>query len=323
MIFAFFVFIISLIFLIWGADRFVTGAAITARYFGMPTLLIGMIIVGFGTSAPEMLVSAIAAWQGNPGIAIGNAFGSNIANIALVLGCAALINPIQVHSKLLKKEFPILIATTLFIVFLLWKGNLTRMDAVMLLFIFIAIMSWFIFFGLRQRSDTLAKELEKELIQYKMKISRGIFWLMFGLVILLISSNILVRSAVKIAQGFGASDLIIGVTIVALGTSLPELASSVIAAIKNEHDIALGNIIGSNLFNTLVVIGIAGAIRPASFPPGDFQRDMLVMIGLTIVLFFFSYGFRQKPGQINRFEGATLFLFYLGYFTFLIMKIVK
>lgn len=323
MILAVVAFIVGLIFLVWGADRFVTGAAGTARYFGMPTLLIGMIIVGFGTSAPEMLVSAMAAWQGSPGIAIGNAFGSNIANIALVLGCAALINPIKVHSKVLKKEFPILIGATLLVLFFLWGGNLTRVSAIIFLLAFVAVMGWSFFQGMRDRTDAITQEFEKELTQKEMTIGYAISWLIFGFILLIISSRVIVWGAVKIAYHFGANDLIIGITIVALGTSLPELASSIIAALKNEHDIALGNVIGSNLFNTLAVIGIAGVIHPASFPSEEFLRDMLVMTGLTIALFFLSYGFRGKMGEINRYEGGALLLFYLGYFTFLILQMFK
>lgn len=312
--------VLGLVLLVWSADRFVEGSASTARHFGMPPLLIGMVIVGFGTSAPEMVVSALAASQGNPGIALGNAYGSNITNIALILGLTALISPIAVHSQVLRKELPILTAVTALAAWQLWDGHISRLDAVILLCVFAGLMAWTIWQGLRKQSDALGSEMQQELDQTIMPIRRAVYWLILGLVLLIVSSRILVWGAVEIAHVFGVSDLIIGLTIVAVGTSLPELASSIIAARKGEHDIALGNILGSNLFNTLAVVGIAGMIHPLSVGPEVFNRDMLVMIALTVSLFVFGYGFR-RAGRINRAEGAALMAAYVAYTTYLISTV--
>jgi cation:H+ antiporter len=316
-ILAFLAVIFGLALLVWSADRFVEGSASTARYFGMPSLLIGMVIVGFGTSAPEMVVSALAASQGNPGIALGNAYGSNIANIALILGLTALISPLIVHSQVLRKELPILIAITALAAWQVGDGHITRFDAAVLFAVFAILMGWSIWQGLQKKTDTLGNEIEHELEVQAMPIRRAIFWLIVGLILLIVSSRILVWGAVEIAHGFGVSDLIIGLTIVAVGTSLPELASSIIAVRKGEHDIAMGNVIGSNLFNTLAVVGIAGAIHPMEVGPEVFYRDIMVMASLTLLLFIFSYGFRG-PGRINRFEGAALLACYIGYILYLI-----
>lgn len=314
---AFIAVLFGLTLLVWSAGRFVEGSASTARHFGMPPLLIGMVIVGFGTSAPEMVVSALAASQGNPGIALGNAYGSNITNIALILGVTALISPIAVHSQVLRKELPIITLVTALAAWQLWDGEITRLDAIVLLTVFGGLMAWTIWQGLRKKEDALGSEMEQELDVRAMPIRRAIFWLVVGLVLLIVSSRILVWGAVEIAHGFGVSDMIIGLTIVAVGTSMPELASSIIATRKGEHDIALGNILGSNLFNTLAVVGIAGAIHPMAVGPEVFSRDILVMAALTLSLFVIGYGFRG-PGRINRIEGAVLLACYVGYTAYLI-----
>lgn len=303
--------------LVWSAGRFVEGSAAVARHFGMPALLIGMVIVGFGTSAPEMVVSVLAASQGNPGIALGNAYGSNIANIALILGLTALISPIAVHSQVLRKELPVLVVVTALAAWQLWDGEITRFDAVLLLAVFAGLVGWTIWQGLQKKVDTLGTEIEQELQVHAMPIRRAIFRLVIGLGLLIVSSRILVWGAVEIAQGFGVSDLVIGLTIVAVGTSLPEFASSVIATRKGEHDIALGNVLGSNLFNTLAVVGIAGSIHPMAVGPEVFNRDMLIMAALTVSLFAIGYGFRG-PGRINRIEGAVLLACYAGYTVYLV-----
>lgn len=312
--------IAGLALLVWSADKFVDGAASTARHFGMPSLLIGMVIVGFGTSAPEMVVSALAAGQGNPGIALGNAFGSNITNIALILGLTAVISPIAVHSKILRKEMPILMLVTLLVIGLLWNLDISRWDAIILLIGFAGFMGWSIWQGMQKKSDTLAKEVEQEVSQHTMPLKTAIFWLVLGLIVLVASSRMLVWGAVEIAQAFGVSDIIICLTIIAVGTSLPELASSIIAIRKNEHDLALGNVIGSNLFNTLAVVGIAGAIHPLTVDPEVLWRDAMFMGILTLSLFIVGYGFRGE-GRINRVEGAILLTAYVGYTAYLIRSV--
>ena len=302
--------------ILWSADRFVEGAASTARYFGMPPLLIGMLIVGFGTSAPEIIVSSLAALQGNAGLALGNAFGSNITNIALILGLTAVISPIAVHSEILRKELPILTLVTLFVAWLLLDLEISFLNALCLLGVFGMLIVWSLMQGLKKRTDALGVEVDNELQSRAIPIRTAFFWLIIGLILLVISSRILVWGAVNIAVGFGVSDLIIGLTIVAVGTSLPELAASVIATRKGEHDIALGNVIGSNLFNTLAVVGVAGIIRPIQASPEVLSRDVLTMLGLTVSLFLVGYGFRRQ-GRINRYEGAALLVCYTGYLFYL------
>ncbi|MFH1215468.1 MAG: calcium/sodium antiporter [Pseudomonadota bacterium] len=319
---AFLAVVAGLALLVWSADRFVEGSAATARHFGMPPLLIGMVIVGFGTSAPEMVVSALAASQGNPGIALGNAYGSNITNIALILGMTALISPISVHSQVLHKELPILMGVTGLAVFQLWDSEITRADAWVLLGVFAGLMSWTIRQGLQGRGDALGNEIKQELDAHPISQGKALFLLVSGLVLLIASSRILVWGAVEVAYGFGVSDLIIGLTIVALGTSLPELASSVIATRKGEHDIALGNVLGSNLFNTLAVVGIAGAIHPMAVSPEVLSRDMSVMGGLTLSLFVIGYGFFRRPGRVNRLEGGLLLCAYIGYNFYLVKQVL-
>lgn len=298
--------------LVWSADRFVDGASATAYYAGMPPLLIGMVIIGFGTSAPEMVVSALAAYQGNPALALGNAYGSNITNIALILGITALIHPIAVHSQVVKRELPLLILATLISIALLWDLQLTRLDAGMLFLVFVVVMSWSIYSGLKAPADKFEEEIREELASKTMSLKLALFWLSIGLLLLVLSSRVLVWGAVSIAQQLGISDLIIGLTVVAIGTSLPELASSVVAARRGEHDLALGNIIGSNLFNTLAVVGIAAGIAPFAVDSLVLSRDMTVVTALTLALLFMAYGWRRQ-GRINRLEGTILVLAYCAY----------
>ncbi|SEA20213.1 calcium/sodium antiporter [Microbulbifer marinus] len=309
--------------LVWSADRFVEGAAATAKHAGMPTLLIGMVIVGFGTSAPEMVVSAMAALDGSPGLALGNAYGSNIANTGLILGVTALVIPLAVHSKIVRKELPLLLAISCLTGAFLWNDSLERWEAMVLLAGFFGLIGWTIYSAMTGKGDVMESSIEGELEIHAMTLGRAIFWVIAGLALLIVSSRILVWGAVTIAESLGVSDLIIGLTIVALGTSLPELAATVVAARKGEHDIAIGNVVGSNMFNLLAVVGIAGAIAPmSSVPPELLSRDWPMVVGLTIALFIFGYGFRGQ-GRINRFEGAALLLAYIAYNTYLVMTITR
>lgn len=319
---AFFALAFGLALLVWSADRFVDGSAATARHFGIPPLLIGMVIVGFGTSAPEMVVSTLAASQGNAGLALGNAYGSNIINIALILGVAALISPIHVHSRVLRKELPILVVITAMAAWQIWDGEISRLDAFVLLGVFTMLITWAIWQGLQKKADAFGSEVAQELDVRTMPIRLAAFWLIVGLILLIVGSRILVWGAVEIAQGLGISDLIIGLTIVAVGTSLPELASSISAARKGEHDLALGNILGSNLFNTLAVVGLAGTIHPLTVAPEILTRDIVVVVALTVSLFVIGYGFRGQGGRINRVEGAFLVACYAGYTAYLLASTV-
>ncbi|MBE4620637.1 MAG: calcium/sodium antiporter [Vibrio toranzoniae] len=304
--------------LVWSADKFVEGAAASANYAGMPPLLIGMLVVGFGTSAPEMVVSAMAAMDGNPALALGNAVGSNIVNITLILGVTAIIAPIAVHSSIIRKELPILLLVTLVIGAMLWNHHISTLEAWALIGGFMLLIGWSIWRALRSKGDHLEQEMDDELSSQSMSLKSSIFWLITGLVLLIISSRILVWGAVEIAQQLGVSDLLIGLTIVALGTSLPELAASIVAARKGEHDIAVGNVVGSNMFNSLAVIGIAGTIEPISNIGAEvFWRDWTSMLFVTGLLLLTAARF-GKSQTISRSEGALLLVCYLGYNGYLI-----
>lgn len=309
--------------LIWSADRFVEGASGTARYAGMPPLLIGMVIVGFGTSAPEMVISALAASEGNPGIALGNAYGSNITNIALILGLTAILSPIFMRSSALRLELPLLTFATLIAGWQLWDGVLTRLEGTVLLVLFFLIMGYAITQAMRGKADPLGGEAEVEAITHPMSLGRSLFWLVTGLVLLVVSSRALVWGAVEVAQALGVSDLIIGLTVIAIGTSLPELASSVAAVRKGEHDLAFGNILGSNLFNTLAVVGIAATISPLEVEAVVLWRDWTLMMVLTLSLFVMAWGFRVLgPGRITRPEGGLMVAVYVAYLVWLVLSAV-
>ncbi len=310
--------IAGLILLVWSADRFIEGAAATAKHLGMPSLLIGMVIIGFGTSAPELAVSAMAAMDGNPGLALGNAYGSNITNIAVIVGITALIAPIAVHSQILRKEIPILLALTVFAGAQLIDGELSRLDGWLLLLVFAAVMGWSIYQGIRGKGDPLAGDTDAEMLDHPMPLNKALMWLVVGLVLLLVSSRMLVWGAVYIAQSLGVSDLVIGLTIVAIGTSLPELASALAAVKKNEHDLILGNIIGSGIFNTLAVVGLAASIHPLSVESAVLYRDWTLMTALTIGLLLMGFGLSGKARVISRRDGTMLVLVYAGYAGYLI-----
>lgn len=307
----------GLLLLIWSADRFVEGASASARHFGVAPLLVGMVIVGFGTSAPEMVVSVLAAMQGNPALALGNAWGSNIVNMGLILGVTALIAPIAVRSQVLRKELPLLMAVTALSALLVVDLTLSRLDAAILLLAFTGLMVWTIREASTHGDDALALETAAEQEAHAMPLPRALGWLAVGLLVLVGSSRLLVWGAVSIAQGLGISDLVIGLTVVAIGTSLPELASCVAAARKGEHDIALGNVLGSGLFNTLAVVGLAGVIAPMDVEPAALTRDLPVMAGLTLLLFQMGRGWR-RPGRINRWEASALLAVYLVYTAWLL-----
>ncbi len=298
--------------LIWSADRFVMGAAALARNLGVSPLFIGLTIVGFGTSAPEILVSAMASLQGNPGLAIGNALGSNIANIGLILGITALVVPLAVNSDVLRKEYPILLVVSTVGYVVLMDGNLGRLDgAILLSGLFISLFLLVIITQHRQKGDPLALEFNEE-IPSDLSTGKSILWFCIGLVVLLIGSRMLVTGAVDIARAFGVSDLVIGLTIVAVGTSLPELATSITGALKGEHELAVGNIIGSNLYNLLAVLPIPGLLSPGAVESEVLSRDMPLLLMLTLALYLMGTG-RKGKGSINRLEGFVLLLVFVVY----------
>ncbi|MFP4153457.1 MAG: calcium/sodium antiporter [Alkalispirochaeta sp.] len=309
--------------LIKGADLFVDGAAALARHYRVSPLVVGMLIVGFGTSAPEMLVSAVSAIDGAPGIALGNAWGSNIANIALILGITALVKPVTVQSRVIRTELPILLGATVVAGGLAFDGVLGRADAVILLALFGAFLFWSIRFQHVDLADPLATEAVHE-VESSVP-TRPMGWasviLALGLVLLVLGSRGVVWGAVGLARVAGISDLVIGLTIVAVGTSLPELASSIAAVRKGEDEIAFGNVVGSNIFNTLAVVGIAGAITPFRVDRISVVRDLPVMAGLTVLMLLFGIGRRGGPGRINRIEATLLCLGYAGYLTALVFAL--
>ena len=311
--------ILGLAVLVWSADKFVDGAVGVAEFCGMSTLLIGMVIVGFGTSAPELTVSAISASQGNPEIALGNAYGSNIANIALILGTTALISPILMQRSVIRGDLPILIAVSILSIVLVWDGSVVRWNGVLLLVVFALVMGYSIWRELKKAKAEALDAVEDESAGKQTSLGKSIFWLVLGLALLVASSRALVWGAVEIARTLGVSDLLIGLTIVAVGTSLPELASSIAAARKGENDLALGNIIGSNLFNTLAVVGLAATISPMDeIEKAVTYRDMPLMTALTVALIVL--GFRRKgDGRLNRIAGAILLAVYIGYLALLIV----
>ena len=316
--------LMGLVVLVWSADRFVLGASAVARNLGISPLIIGMTILGFGTSAPEMLVSGMAAWGGNPALGVGNALGSNIANIALVLGFTAIIAPMIVRSQILKREFPLLFLAMGVAALLMVDGVLSRLDGFILLSGVVVMLWWMIRLARKEKAtsqEPLNAEFEGE-IPDDMPMKKAVSWLVLGLLLLMASSRLLVWGAVDIAEYFGVSDLIIGLTIIAIGTSLPELAATVSAALKKEHEMAIGNVIGSNLFNLLAVLALPGIIMPTVLAPEVMNRDFVVMSVLTIALFLMAYGFKGKDGQINRIEGAVLLTAFIGYMVTLYFSVV-
>lgn len=301
--------------LIWSAELFVHGASSTARNLNVSPLLIGLVIVGFGTSAPEMLVAAFAASGGNTGLAIGNALGSNITNIALVLGVTALAIPFHVHSGILKREMPVMLAVMLVVLVMFRDGSLDFIDGLILATALILVMTWLSMQALKDKKDPMSEEFEHEMPS-TLSMNKSLGLLGIGLLILLASSKLLVWGAVNIAVALGVSDLIIGLTIVAIGTSLPELAASIMSALKNEPDLALGNIIGSNIFNMLGVLAIPAIISPGALPDGVWVRDLPWAFGLSIVLFIMAYGFKSD-GYLSRLKGGLLLAGFIAYETVL------
>ena len=320
--------VVGLILLVWSADRFVDGAVGVAQFFGMSTFLIGMLVVGFGTSAPEMVVSVLSALNNTPQLALGNAYGSNIANIALILGVTALIAPVVVQKQAMKRDIPILIAMTVLTVLLLMDGNVSLLDGAILLIAFAAITVFNVFSELRAKHKR-KKEEPVEAPAEKVSIVKSSLLLLVGLVLLIASSRMLVWGAINVAQALGVSDLLIGLTIVAVGTSLPELASSIAAARRGENDLAVGNVIGSNLFNTLVVVGIAAVITPIKAMEADvLNRDLPIMSALTLLLVLICLPIfkskkakakRQKHEQFGfgRIGGALFLSLYVAYLVLL------
>ena len=305
--------IIGLAILVWSADTFIDGATSLAIRFNMPSFLIGVIILGIGTSAPELVVSALAALAGSPDIALGNAYGSNIINITLVLGVTALISPIIIRSDVIRYDLMLLIATTALAAIQLADGNLSLIDGIVLVVALVTVLMIQIFLSLRGNKDKV--ELPEELAaKQQINVLKSFGTLILGLSLLIASSRAIVWGAVELATLWGMSELLIGLTIVAIGTSLPELVASVAAARRGEHDMALGNVIGSNLFNTLGVVGLAAIIKPMqNIDPLILSRDM-VMVGLvTLILFILAIIAFRRQGEMKHGSGVVLILTFIFY----------
>ncbi|HZW60017.1 MAG TPA: calcium/sodium antiporter [Woeseiaceae bacterium] len=309
----------GLVLLIWGADRFVHGAAATARNIGVAPLLIGLTVVAFATSAPEILVSTVAALRGEPGLAIGNAIGSNIANIGMVLGAIAAVRPIELTSATLRREMPALLAVTLLTVSLFLDSFLSRVDGLVLLTGLAIVMVWLTRLGLRSSdSDPMRADYEAE-IPSQVTMRAALVWLTVGLAALLLGADFMVDGAIDIARFFGVSEVVIGITLVAAATSLPELAVSLVSTIKGEYGLAIGNIVGSNIFNLLAVVGVATVIQPSALPPSVLSLHIFVMVAFTLVLFAMTYEYDGR-GRINRFEGVCLLTAFVAYITYVVVQ---
>ncbi|ERM58732.1 MULTISPECIES: calcium/sodium antiporter [Vibrio] len=310
--------IIGLGFLVWSADKLVFGAAALARNFGISPLVIGMTILAMGSSAPEMMVSATAALDGKTDTAVGNVLGSNIANIALILGITALIKPLSISSGVIRRELPLMIGVTLLAGALLWDNHLGFYEGVLLFVLFAAFL-----FAMLQISRSEKKNGDAFLDEQESEIPEGVsnlkaaMWVVVGLIILPLAANMLVDNAVVIAKFFGMSDLVIGLTIIAVGTSLPELAASLAGVMKGEDDMAVGNIIGSNVFNILAVMGIPGILNPSILSEFAMGRDFWVMLGVSLLLVVMALG---KSRSVNRIEGGVLIITFVAYQAYLLMN---
>lgn len=326
--------LIGLAILVWSADVFIDGATALAKKLNVPSFLIGVIILGLGTSAPEMVVSVLAALEGSPELALGNAYGSNIINIALVLGATALISPIIIHKGIIKRDLPILLIITALAAWQLRDGRLSIVDGLVLLALLVVVLGIQIVLSVREGSSHKVDDIDdSKVVEHRAvddalsaadsepSLLRGLWALFLGLTMLVASSRAIVWGAVELATLWGLSELIIGLTIVAVGTSLPELVASLSAARKGEHDMALGNIIGSNIFNTLGVVGLAAVIAPISASPIILSRDVLAMSAITLLLVVLCGAAFIKHRPFGRGSGAALMLFFVGYTLWLMQTV--
>ena len=311
-----FILVVSLVFLVWSADKFVFGASSVARNLGVSPMIIGLTIVAMGSSAPEMMVAATASLNDSPNTAIGNAIGSNITNIALVLGLTALFQPLSVSSSTIKREIPLILIITLVAYIMLFNQHFSFIEGLILIIGFAVYIIGLLVITLKRAKsapvdDPMILEAEQEVPE---GTSTGVAsaWLLFGLIFLPLSAHFLVDSAVFIAKAFGISDLVIGLTVIAIGTSLPELAASIMSIIKKEDDLALGNIVGSNIFNILAVLSLAGLIAPGDIDSQAATQDAPYMLGVTLLLFFLCFS-RRKGFRITRMKGLALFATFILY----------
>lgn len=305
--------VLGLAILVWSADTFIDGATSLAVRFNMPSFLIGVIILGIGTSAPELVVSALAAFAGSPELALGNAYGSNIINITLVLGVTALISPILIRSDVIRYDLMLLLAVTALAAIQLVDGNLSRLDGIVLVVALVAVLLIQILLSLRSNKDKVESP-EQLAAKEQVNVFKSFGTLILGLSLLIASSRAIVWGAVELATLWGMSELLIGLTIVAIGTSLPELVASVAAARRGEHDMALGNVIGSNLFNTLGVVGLAAIIKPMQhIDPQILSRDVMMVGMVSVLLFILAIIAFKRQGEMKHGSGVVLILTFIFY----------
>lgn len=315
------IFLVGLAALSWGADRFVYGASALAKNIGVSPMIIGMTIVAMGSSAPEIVVAATASLGGSPDTAVGNAIGSNITNILLVLALTALLKPITVRSETLRRELPLVLGLSFLAAIFLFDKYLSLVEGILLMILFFTVIAGLTVISLRaDKQDPLTEGVNEE-IPVGVPTTNAVFWVIVGLVLLPVSAQFMVDSAVVIARHFGMSDLVIGLTIIAIGTSLPELAASIAGVLKNEDDLAMGNVIGSNIFNILAVLAMPGLIAPGDIDPSAINRDMYVMLAATVLLFLFSFRFAKGERRISRVEGGFMLACYTGYLGWLFYSI--
>ena len=316
--------LLSLIILVWSADKFVFGASALARNLGISPMIIGLTIVAMGSSAPEMMIAATASLQGNPDTAIGNAIGSNITNIALVLGLTALFNPLTVSSSTIKREIPLILIITAIATYMLANSNFSFNEGLILIIGFVLYIATLLFVTLKRSKenpidDKMVIEAEQE-VPDGVSTKHSVIWLIVGMILLPLSASFLVDSSIFIAKAFGISDLVIGLTVIAIGTSLPELAASIMSIIKKEDDLALGNIIGSNIFNILAVLSLAGLISPGNIDNAAAVRDAPFMLATTFLLFILCFS-RGGKFRFTRAKGLLLLAVFIGYQVLLFSQI--
>ncbi|HBW84174.1 MAG TPA: calcium/sodium antiporter [Gammaproteobacteria bacterium] len=302
--------------LIWGADKFVLGAAKLASNLGVSELMIGLTIVAFGTSAPEIFSSAFSAWEGKPQLAIGNALGSNLFNIGVALGVAALVRPLKPAESLIQKEIPALLLVTMATGAMLFDLYVGVLDAIALLLI-TAYFSYSL-----SRNRTRERDV-KSSVAGDLSHWQAVAYFTLGLGLLVLSAEALVQAAISIAEQLNVSTAVIGLTVIALGTSLPELAASVTSVLRGHHDLAIGNIVGSNILNLLVVLPFPGLLSPGSIEKELFSRDFVSVLILTLLLSYFCYRSVKNDRRISRLSGAIFLLIYCGWFTVMVLQVQR
>jgi cation:H+ antiporter len=305
--------IVGAAFLYFGGDQLVDGSVDLARALGMTPMVIGLTVVAFGTSAPELAATLVAAFRGNPEIAFGNVVGSNIANLGLILGTAALLQPLEADARFLWREVPVMLFAGLLMTVFMWNGAIGRLAGLFLLFLIVPYLGYLLLRDRRESARVRAEFLGEFGDEERPSTGWALTRVTLGIVLLVLGAHFLVEGAVGLARLLGVSERVIGLTVVAAGTSLPELASAIAAALKREGDILLGNVIGSNVFNTLVVFGSTALVRPVAVPAGGARADLLVMLGFSLLI----WPFLRFDYRIRRWEGALLLLSYAGYIAWL------